>query len=425
MPQIYNDPAGGNDSSIGKQFRTDHYIKRALIEARKEMYFGQLSGVTNMPKNMGKKIKKYHYLPLLDDANMNDQGIDASGAVIDNTRWSAWNGQGVLLGDNFIDEVTALSQEGANIIRQNSGNLYGSSKDVGVISSKLPTLSETGGRVNRVGFTRKEVEGTMEKFGFFDEYTQESVDFDSDAELQMHIHREMLNGAMEMTEDALMVDLMNSAGVVRFAGTAAANIQVSDEDTVVYGDLLRLSIDLDNNRTPKQTKVITGTRRIDTKTLPAARVMFIGSELIPTIEGLTDSHGNPAFIPVQKYAAATTILNGEIGSVSNFRIVVVPEMGKWSGAGSPGGGSETHYESGNNFDIFPMLVVGEGSFTTIGFQTDGKSTKFKITHKPPGEATADRNDPYGETGFMSIKWWYGFLLERSERIAVIKTAAIM
>lgn len=35
-----------------------------------------------MPKNMGKKIKRYVYVPLLDDANINDQGIDAAGVTI-------------------------------------------------------------------------------------------------------------------------------------------------------------------------------------------------------------------------------------------------------------------------------------------------------------------------------------------------------
>jgi N4-gp56 family major capsid protein len=70
-----------------------------------------------------------------------------------------------------------------------------------------------------------------------------------------------------------------------------------------------------------------------------------------------------------------------------------------------------------------MLVVGSESFTTIGFQTDGKTVKFKITSKKPGIETADRNDPYGETGFMSIKWYYGILILRPERIALCKTVA--
>lgn len=391
MPQaqMYNDPAGGTPSDIGSQMNTFYYEKKALIEIKKDQYFSQLADTVSMPKHMGKKIKRYHYLPLLDDANINDQGLDAAGAVIAN------------------------------------GNLYGSSKDIGSIPAKLPALSETGGRVNRVGFTRKELEGSLEKFGFFEEYTQESVDFDTDAELQTHIHREMLNGANEITEDALQIDLLNSAGVIRYAGNATQNSEVGADDIVEYGDLMRLSIDLDNNRTPKQTKVITGTRMVDTKVIPAARIMYMGSELIPTVRAMKDLHDNPAFIPVEKYAAGGNTVTGEIGSVDAFRLVVVPEMMKWSGAGADASADTTCYQTAGKFDVFPMLCVGDESFTTIGFQTDGKSVKFKITHKAPGDATADRNDPYGEMGFMSIKWYYGFMVLRSERIGLIKTAALL
>lgn len=463
MAREYNDPVGGVESGVGTQIRTDHYAKRALIEQRKEQYFGQLANVKNMPKHFGKTMRVYHYLPLLDDENINDQGIDASGATIE-LKWEVLfqastasvsfavqadadavaadltgavvSGTGpytvtfaeattsVIHSTEALATLTAgaTGAEGSRIM-QLSGNLYGSSKDVGSISGKMPVLSETGGRVNRVGFKRKEIEGSIAKFGFFDEYTQESLDFDTDADLMMHINREMLNGAGEITEDLLQIDLLASAGVVKYAGDATQDVELDAADEVTYNDLLRLSIDLDQNRTPKQTKVITGTRLVDTKTIPGGRVMYIGSELQPTIEGMVDLHGNQAFMPVQKYAAGGTVLNGEIGTVGYFRIVVVPEMMKWSGAGADASATSTHYETGERYDVFPMLVVGDSSFSTIGFQTDGKTVKFKITHKKPGEETADRNDPYGETGFMSIKWYYGFLLERSERIGLIKTTA--
>ena len=389
MPRQYNDPAGGDESQVGTQIRTDVYEKRALIEMRREQHFGQLANVRSMPKHMGKTMKMYQYLPLLDDENNNDQGLDAGGSEL-------------------ID-----------------GNLYGSSKDVGSIPGKMPVLSESGGRVNRVGFKRKEIEGSISKFGFFDEYTQESMDFDSDADLLMHINREMLNGAGEITEDLLQIDLLMSAGVVKYAGAASSDDTVDATSIVTYDDLLRLSIDLDQNRTPKQTKVITGTRLVDTKTIPGGRVMYVGSELQPTIEGMTDLHGNQAFIPVQKYGSGGTILNGEIGTVGYFRIVVVPEMMKFAGAGANASDTSTHYETGNAYDVFPMLVVGDASFSTIGFQTDGKTVKFKIKHSKPGSEASYAMDPYGETGFMSIKWFYGFLLERAERIAMIKTAAVL
>ena len=475
MGMQYNNPPT-TASTMGTQLVNEFYQKQALIEARKEQYFSQLADVTSMPKNMGKKIKRYHYLPMLDAANLNDQGIDAAGATISPTTYEVTYTRSVLsiasaskaaavsaINDNvgatlvatagadgsagsglatitlvgpvgatyplaaiYLNStkaaaVTAFTTLGTSSV-QRSGNLYGSSKDIGTISGKMPALAEAGGRVNRVGFKRKELEGTIEKFGFFDEYTQESLDFDSDAELAQHINREMITGANEITEDALQIDLLTAAGIIKYAGDATTNSNIGSADLVSYSDLMHLSINLDNNRTPKHTKVITGTRMVDTRVLPACRVAYIGSELLPTFKAMKDLHNNPAFIEVQKYAAGGTTLVGEEGSVDNFRIVVVPEMMKWAGAGAAITDA-INYDNGAYYDVFPILVVGDESFTTIGFQTDGKTVKFKITHKAPGEATADRNDPYGETGFMSIKWYYGFMALRPERIALLKTVA--
>ncbi len=461
MSRQYNAPPG-TPSDAGPQIRTDYYWKKALIEVVKEQYFGQLADTVSMPKNMGKTIKRYHYLPMLDDRNINDQGIDAAGVTIDSSKFTvrinALTQQYAVQGDADAAVAAAVAIEAGTAVRsgagpytvtytklalgpttdalsatavtdikgairvQGSGNLYGSSKDVGTISGKLPALSETGGRVNRVGFKRIELEGTIEKFGFFDEYTQESLDFDTDAELMTHVNREMLRGANEITEDALQVDLLNSAGVIKYAGDATIDAELGTDDVVSYGDLMRLSIDLDNNRTPKSTKVITGSRMIDTKVIPAARVCYIGTELLPTFKAMKDLHDQKAFIEVQHYASAGTVIRGEAGTLDHFRIVVVPEMMKWAGAGAEVTDS-INYDDGSRYDVFPILVVGDESFTTIGFQTDGKTVKFKILHKKPGMATADRNDPYGETGFMSIKWYYGFMALRSERLALLKTVA--
>lgn len=395
----YNAPYSGTQSDIdtgqnSKQMNTYFYLKKAIIQSRKDQYFMPLASTVNMPKNFGKTIKVYEYVPLLDDRNLNDMGIDAAGVI----------------------------QAGTT-----NGRLYGSSRDIGLISSKLPTLTENGGRVNRVGFSRLQREGSISKFGFFTEFTQEALDFDSDADLMNHLSRELMNGAVQLTEAVLQKDLLSSAGVVVFAGAATSNATVTAEggtpSLVTYANLMRLDQILTDNRTPKQTTVITGSRLIDTKTIPSARVMFIGSELVPVVRAMRDLFNNPAFIPVQQYGDAGTILNGEIGTVDAFRIVLVPEMLNWSGVGANVTTNPGYRASAGKYNVYPMLVVGDDSFTTIGFQTDGKSVKFSVLTKMPGEATADRNDPYGETGFSSIKWYYGFLCKRPERIGLIKTIA--
>lgn len=466
----YKNPAGGTDSSIGKQFNTFYYQRKALIEAKKETFFGQHADTENMPKNMGKTIKMFHYLPMLDDANINDQGIDAAGLSstmaftivitppgsaegnIYTSRYAVGEGSTAALaktaaearalvilvaelgftGASYAAAVTDALSKGALVDATATsvpvgGNLYGSSKDVGTISSKLPVLSENGGRVNRVGFRRIELEGSLEKFGFFDEYNQESLDFDTDADLQMHINREMIMGANEITEDALQIDLLNAAGVVRYGGEAVSTDELKGEgviSNISYRDLMRLSIELDENRCPKHSTLITGTQMTDTKTVNAARYIHIGSELIPMVKRMKDEHGDKAFISVEKYAAGGTVATGEIGQVDQFKFIVVPEMMHWAGAGAAVTANEGYRETGGKYDVFPMLVIGEKSFSTIGFQTSGKSVKFKIKHVAPGSETSyGAHDPYGEKGFMSIKWYYGSLVSRPERIALCKTVA--
>lgn len=395
----YKAPAEGDKSSVdtanSDQMNTFYWLKKALIDAKKDEYFMQMAPVKNMPKHYGKTMKLYHWVPLLDDRNVNDQGIDAQGATIAN------------------------------------GNLYGSSRDIGTITSKLPALGENGGRVNRVGFSRIELEGSIANYGVFYEFTRDSLDFDSEDNLKEHFSRELINGMSQMTEAMLQIDLLNSAGTVVYPGSALQDSDIDETCELTYKDLMDLSDTLTDNRTPMQTTVITGSRYIDTRTIPACRVAYVGIDLMPTLRAMKDQFGNPAFIPVQHYADAATALRGEVGSIGHFRIIMVPEMLHWAGAGKKAADSgenagkfkTTNVGGEDKLNVYPFLVVGDESFATIGYQTDGKSVKFDIMTKMPGRETMDRDDPYGKTGLSSLQFWYGMLTLRPERIGLIKTVA--
>lgn len=384
----------GTNSTVGTQFNTYEYKRKALIETAQVEYFGQLGDVETLTKNYGQKIKKYHYLPLLDDRNINDQGLDAAGAVIV------------------------------------AGNLYGSSKDPGVIAGKLPALSEAGGRVNRVGFKRLEIEGEIAQYGFFYEWSEEALNFDTDADLYSHINRESVRGAREVSEDILQMDLLDAAGVVKFMGTSAVSLATVNT-VITYNDLVKLGVTLDDNRCPKDTKAIKGSQDTDVVNIGSARYAFIGSELIPTLMRLTDYHGDRAFVPVEKYAKIENgkymnTLHGEIGSVAGFRFVVVPEMMQYKGQGATVASAvdgSTLLSDGTKIDVYPILVVGSGSFAKINFQSSGTTNdKFKIIVRKPG-TFANPEDPFEKIGYSSIQFWQGTMILRPEWIAKVLTGA--
>lgn len=436
--------------------------RKALIDLKKEQYFGQLADTTTMPKHYGKTIKVFHYIPLLDDRNINDQGIDATGAVTTDevtitvtdpagaSRYAVGTGADAtaalaaakavaedlfknigVFNTDYATTKTALTAAGWEVVEgtavNNGGNLYGSSKDVGVISGKLPAISETGGRVNRVGFTRLTIEGSIENFGFFDEYTEDSVNFDNDSDLMQHISRETLRAANEITEDMIQIDLLNGANIVFYGGAATSRATVTAEgntpSVLDYETLVRVETALNDNLCPKDTKVISGSRMVDTKTIGAARYAYVGSELKLNLLKMVDFHNEKAFVPVQQYAEAGKVASGEIGSIGNFRFIEVPKMLHWEGAGAAVTTNPGYMEADGHYNVYPLLVVGSGSFTTIGFQTDGENTKYKILHKAPGSGSANRTDPYGKVGFYSIQWWYGTMILRPEWIACVQVVA--
>lgn len=461
---IYGDSTG-TQSSIGKQLIPFKVIRPALIEDEKERYFTQMADTEFMPKHNGKKIVRERYYPILDARNVNDQGIDASGnstnkkvlIVITNPDGMKWYAEGI--GDSDENALKAAKKAVINILRNLNittqtavdtnydaakgeaagwnfnelnavfygGNLWGSSKDIGTFTSKLPYISEAGGSVNRIGFQRDSFEAEIHNFGFFRQYTRDSVDFDNDPDLEKHITREAIRAAREIIEGLVQVDLINAAQVVYYGGEAISNETVTGEDgqtpSILTYDLIhKVNNTLTSNRCPFDTTIIKGSRLIDTKTISKARYAYISSDLEKTLFKMKDYHNEKAFVPVRQYADAGNIAAGEIGAIENVRFISVPEMKKWEGKGATVTTNGGYRETDGKYDIYPVLFVGSKSFNTIGYQTDGTSSKFEIINKKPRE-TASLDDPYGHQGFWSIQWWYGFMAVRPEWIAVVKVVA--
>lgn len=391
---MYNDPTGlrGSpvQSSVGlQQYEAIFYTKKIIEPVMKRRKFSVMADTIAMPKHYGQRIRSKIEIPVLDDRNLNDQGIDARGVQIRN------------------------------------GNFYGSSKDIGRILGSLPHLTEEGGRVNRFGFSRAETEGTFNKFGIFFEYTKDLENFDSDPQLVSRMYKQALETASQITEDNLQIDLLNGAGTIIYAGNAISNATMNESSLITYRTLKQLHRALFMNHTPKRTKMITGSQNYGTTVVSTDYTLFVGMEILSILETLRDSYGDRAFKRVEEYAAGGKIMEDEVGSIAGFRVILVENMLGWYGEGADADPQFGLATQNGKYNIYPALVIGEDSFTCISFDgSDGVKNKF-ITHHQKPEQSHGFHDPYGEVGFVSIKWWYGILFKRPERIGVIKTVAPM
>lgn len=90
-------------------------------------------------------------------------------------------------------------------------------KTLVLITSRLPLLTEVGGRVNRVGFSRTMIEIFVNQFGFFYEWTRDFVDL-----TLTHLHYlvciQKLLLLLNKFEDMIQIDLLSVT--LLYSGTA-------------------------------------------------------------------------------------------------------------------------------------------------------------------------------------------------------------
>lgn len=452
MSQVYGD--GVTTSSNGANVRVDALREKAIRAAKKEIIFEQLCDNQTMPLNYGKTLKVHKTLYILDDGNVNDQGLDQDGNV-------------PAVGD-------------ANEF----GNLYGSSRSVVDVSAGMPMLAEGAGRVNRVGMTRITREGTLIRMGAFLEYTDE-VELFSDQKMEVQYYEKMGELAAELYDDYLQKELLGSAGIELYGGIATAINELTgntgDTMSVLSYDLIRdTQVTLRANYAKKTNSIITGSTKIGTVPVNASYFAYCGPSSTVELEKLQDDFNERAYTPARMYAAAGNLAKGEVGAVHSTRFIEAERMMNYSGGGAAvtandegysttvltpaqaiAGGSATAFDaatdylageivvnagllyshdadtaagawtttgrtllnvdgtSGEFFDGFPIIYVTKGAFATIGLQGN-KKIRF-LAKKPSMEPT--QSDPYALMGLYSFNFFAGSIVLEPEKIARIVTIA--
>lgn len=382
---MYN---SGTDSTHGANTNVHYYDKAGVIAANAVNVYAQFADRRSMPMKLGKTYKVSKWLHIYDrllDPNNQHGGTDADFAA-----------KGYLTARNITD-----------------------------VSAGLPSLAEGAGAVNKQTIKKVTIETSLNRFGEMLDYTDE-VDMFSEDHVQVHYREELGHLANRRSEDLIQLDML-ATNTVQYVGTATSVATVGQDTTAADGtedDNSRISYDmvrrmvrrLVRNRAEKNTSIVTGSTKIDTRVVNKAYYTIIGPEVKFDLEMLTKGTGNSeefAYVPAYKYASATSLAEGEVGSMNDMRFIESESALSYVGQGAaiPVGYVGDLANDGTNFDVFPILIPSKGSFATVGLKGKGK---IKFNAISPNNK--ELGNPYQNQGLFSYNMWYAGIILREERL---------
>jgi N4-gp56 family major capsid protein len=382
----------GTNSTSGANTIVHRYDRAGVRAATADLVYAQFADSKSMPQKYGKTYKISMWEQILDGDGVTGKGLDKDGNAT-------------------------------------TGNLYGRSRDIGDITAGLPVLGEGANDVNRVVVTKKTGEVTFNRFGLYLEFTDE-VELFSEDRTQM-IYREMLgDAAKQVNEDLIQKDMLSGSNVY-YVGSATSRATVGqdttdaggadDSDSIIgYDDVRKIVATLNSNRAKKFTSIITGSTKVDTKTINASYVGIVGPEVKYDLQGIADMHSRPAWIPVNQYGSAGTLMSNEVGAINEMRFIETERAMKFIGDGAaiPDSYTGTLANDGSNFNVYPILCPTEGAFATVGLQGWGK---MKFKSKAPGGV--EQEDKFGVKGFFSVNWFYASIILDQSKLLRVETCA--
>ena len=386
--QVYGN---GANSSQGANTIVHYYDRAGIKAANRINVYGQWASKKYMTKHMGKTFKISKFMHMYDRAQT-DVDFGTKGYM---------SGRDL---DTLQAVLAATDGTGAS-------------------------LTEGAGSTNQRTLAKVTVEATLARYGEMLEYTDE-VDLFSEDIMQVRYREELGELAGSRYEDLIQLDLLatptklyaGTATSMATLGTGIATNGTGDADWKVSYDLIRKAVrKLVRNRAKKNTKVITGSTKIDTKTVAPAYYAIIDADVKSDLENLTRGTGAATefvYQPAHKYGAAATLAEGEVGAMHEVRFIesegALVEYQK--GAAVPAGYVGNLAYTGTigttaKFDVHPILFPTEGSFATVGLKG---MNRIKFNSKSPMDT--DLTNPYGTKGFFSYNFFYATVLLEPEKL---------
>ena len=349
VKELFNQ-GGFTSTGIDEQYHDKFWSKGAIREAAKKRVFTQLGDRLTQPKHYGDEIVKERQFPILHELNRLDGGIDATTAQIVGQVIYSYNAAGALVGTTevreYADYATALAAAEAIAttasVKNGAGALYMGDADYSVVTGTFPSLTEEGGNVNGVNTKSVTVRGKVSEFGLHMKFTQRAIDMDTRVGVLAQKTKALGEAKGDIYEAQVQSDLLAASEVNRsFGGVVATSLATCNRAAeLTFADLRLMEQELKRLLVPRDTKIITGTDKIDTKVVGKSYYVYVGQELTPMLEDM-QHNGVNVWKPVESYAAAGPVADGEIGAIGRFRFIEVDNMQKYRGVGAAGAAVNT------------------------------------------------------------------------------------
>jgi len=416
----------GGASTHGQSTIVHYYDKAGVKAANATAVYAQWADRRSMPLKMGKTYKVSKWLHIYD--NLFDPNSQHGGTSAD------FAAKGYMSARNIVNVSSGLTSDNGASGSVDGGNVI---------------LGEGAGVQNKVTIKKVTIETNFSRYGEMIDFTDE-VDMFAEDMVQVHYREELGLLANQRQEDLIQLDMLSTpnnllvgaankfdeVGIDSSGGTGTTD----DNSRISYNLIRRAVRKLVRNRAVKNTSIVTGSTKIDTRNINKAFYAIIGPEIKYDLETLTKGTGTVeeyAYIPAYKYADATNLAEGEVGAMNDVRFIESESAMVYRGAGNVTGAysgtlakttissvaqatslngltAGTQANGETRFDVYPILIPTKGSFATVGLKGHGK---IKFNSQAPSKI--ELSNPYGTTGFFSYNMWYAGLILREERLLKI------
>lgn len=249
-----------------------------------------------------------------------------------------------------------------------------------------PVVLQEGVTPTGKTLTKTDVTATVKQYGDWIQITDVILDTHEDPVLQESI--DVLGDQAEEMYDKVRAGVLKAGTNVVYAnGTARTDVNTAITATTID----KITRTLERQEAKPLRAIVKAGPNIGTLPIPPAFIAVCHSDLRKDLEAIS------GWTPVHKYASTEGLINGEAGSIGQFRFVFDNNLSAWAdGGGAKGSMIST---TGTLADVYPVLIFGKDAYGLVPL--GGKEAVSTYVNNPKSIT----GDELAQRGSVGWKGW--------------------